>query len=94
MDALLNDGRHAVKCQVLPPRPRLAGRAHTEGWAEQSRALRALLKAIHQQCPSRPPKGGSDRVGEEIIEHLDRLDAPSLYLLRITFAELFKLSVH
>ena len=80
--------------QVLPPQPRLAGPAHVEGWPKEARALRAVLKATYARCPSYRPKGGSDRVGEEIIEHLGRLDAPSLYLLRFTFAELVKLSVH
>jgi hypothetical protein len=53
-----------------------------------------VLKATYARCPSYRPKGGCDRVGEEIIEHLGRLDTPSLYLLRFTFAELVKLSVH
>jgi hypothetical protein len=65
-----------------------------EGWPKEARALRAVLKATHARCPSYRPKGGSDRVGEEVIEHIGKLDAQSLYLLRFTFSELFKLSVH
>jgi hypothetical protein len=53
-----------------------------------------VLKAAHARCPARPPKGGSERVGLEIIEHLGRLDAQALYLLRFTFSELVKLSLH
>jgi hypothetical protein len=97
LEDVYNGGPAAVnpqRLQILPPRPRLAGRAHTEGWNEQARALRAHLKAVHQQCPLRPPKGGSERVGLEIIEHLGRLDAQSLCLLRFAFSELFKLSVN
>jgi hypothetical protein len=76
-----NGGPAAVnppRIQILPPRPRLAGRAHTEGWNEQARALRAHLKAVHQQCPSRPPKGGHEAVSMEAIEHIPRLDNQGL----------------
>jgi hypothetical protein len=99
MSILYNDGGHADKWQnpqeLFPkPRPRLAGPAHVEGWPKEARALRALLKATHARCPSYRPKGGSERVGLEVIEHISKLDAQSLYLLRFAFAELFKLSVH
>jgi hypothetical protein len=70
----------------------LAGPAFVEDWPKEARALRAHLKATHARCPSRPPKGGSERVGLEMIEHIGRLDAQSLYLLRFTFAECVKLS--
>jgi hypothetical protein len=99
--ALYTNGEPAVKRHIPPQeqlspksRPRLAGPAHIEDWPKEARALRAHLKATHARCPSRPPKGGSERIGCEIIEHIGRLDAASLYLLRFTFAELVKLSVH
>jgi hypothetical protein len=93
MSTVYIGGRHSDKWQILPPRPRLAGPAFVEDWPKEARALRAHLKATHARCPSRPPKGGSERVGLEIIEHIGRLDAQSLYLLRFTFAECVKLSV-
>jgi|SRR6516225_6290001 len=82
------------KVQILPPRPRLAGRAHTEGWDEQARALRALLKAIYPRCPSHAPKGGHEAVTTEAIEHIYLLDKQGLNLFRFLLAVLVKLSVH
>jgi hypothetical protein len=94
MSSLYSDASHGVQWQILPPRPRLAGPAFVEDWPKEARVVRAVLKAAHARCPWHPPKGGSERVGCEIIEHIGRLDAPSLYLLRFTYSELFKLSVH
>ena len=99
MDASVANGGHAVKWQIPPeaqqisekPRLRLAGTVHKKGWAEQARAFRALLRLIHSRSPS-GVRGGSERVGIEVIEHIDKLDARSLHLLRFVFAELVKFS--
>ena len=81
------------KIEILPPRRRrLAGPAHVEDWPKEARALRAHLKATHARCPSRPPKGGSDAVSMEAIEHIPLLDNQGLNLFRFLLAVTVKLS--
>jgi hypothetical protein len=98
--SLYTNGSPAVKwrptseftSQPAPkPRLRLAGTVHKKGWAEQARAFRAVLKMIHSRSPL-GVRGGSEHVAMEVIEHIDKLDARSLHLLRFVFAELHKLS--
>jgi hypothetical protein len=79
--------------QILPPRRRrLAGPAHVEDWPKEARALRAHLRATHARCPSRPPKGGSDAVAMEAIEHIPLLDNQGLNLFRFLLSVTVKLS--
>jgi hypothetical protein len=63
------------------------------GWAAHVRALRSLLTILHSRSPSGVP-GGSEQLSLELIEMIEELDARSLHLLRLCFAELFKLSNH
>jgi hypothetical protein len=91
--SLYIDGSRAVKWQPTPKsRLRLGGTLHVEGWAAQARAYRALLGAIYPRTPSCAPKGGSEKVALEIIEHIHLLDNRALNLLRFNFAELVKTS--
>jgi hypothetical protein len=78
--------------QVLPPRRRLAGPAHVEGWTLQARALRAHAKAVYQLCPSHPPKGGHDAVAMAAIEHIPQLDNRGLNLFLWLLTVTVKLS--
>src|SRR6516225_9511254 len=100
LNDLYSNGRGAVKPQQAPPtveilpprRRRLAGPAHVEDWPREARALRAHLKATHARCPSRSPKGGSDAVAMEAIEHIPLLDNQGLNLFRFLLSVTVKLS--
>jgi hypothetical protein len=50
-----------------------------------------MLTAAHALCP-RGVRGDRESVAGEVIDFIDQLDPKSIHLLRLTFAELWKLS--
>jgi hypothetical protein len=75
------------------PRPKGGGTKFGLGkpWVAEVRSLRALLKALHAQCPP-GVKVDHEFVGLDVLEHIYDLDRQSLHVLSMVFATLWRAS--